>query len=162
MALTTKSVSPLTHFNQDYYNNLKRNVSFAEAEKYRLKVTKARPKAINLGKKWAFSKLTEWQIRWYDEQNKLAQEQKEQREKDIATGKIKDLGKLPEEQEENKNPQDPPADPNENKNDPNNDPEVQTITREEVIKLLKDNDIKVAHNIWYEKAIIKAQDAWLL
>ena len=48
MALTTKSVNPLTHFNQDYYNNLKRNVSMKEAEAYRLTVTQQRPKAIDL------------------------------------------------------------------------------------------------------------------
>jgi hypothetical protein len=48
MALTTKSTSPLTHFNQAYYNNLKRNVSMKAAEEYRIKVTKKTVKAIDL------------------------------------------------------------------------------------------------------------------
>lgn len=46
--LTTKSKSPLSEFNADYYNNLKR-ISFETAEAYRLEVTKPKKETIDLG-----------------------------------------------------------------------------------------------------------------
>lgn len=95
MALTTKSVNPLTHFDQSYYNNLKRNVSMKEAESYRLRVTKQRPKAIDLWQPWAFKKVSEKQIRGYEEQNEIAKKQQEEIAKDVATGKVIDFGSDP-------------------------------------------------------------------
>lgn len=95
MALTTKSVNPLTHFDQSYYNNLKRNVSMKEAESYRLRVTKQRPKAIDLWQPWAFKKVSEKQIRGYEEQNEIAKKQQEEIAKDVATGKVINFGTEP-------------------------------------------------------------------
>lgn len=95
MALTTKSVNPLTHFDQSYYNNLKRNVSMKEAESYRLRVTKQRPKAIDLWQPWAFKKVSEKQIRGYEEQNEIAKKQQEEIAKDVATGKVINFGTDP-------------------------------------------------------------------
>lgn len=71
--LTTKSKSPLSEFNADYYNNLKR-ISFETAEAYRLEVTKPKKETIDLGAIHGDrmqKKPSEREIRWIDQPEPL-------------------------------------------------------------------------------------------
>lgn len=77
--LTTKSQSPFTQFNNQYYQNLRR-ISWEEAEKYRLSVTKWKKDTIDL---WARKQevqnqeITEHDIRWIDKPEKVEEEKKD-------------------------------------------------------------------------------------
>lgn len=71
--LTTKSNSPFTQFNAQYYQNL-RNISWEKAEEYRLSVTKAKKNAHDLWKK--SKEISEHEIRGIEQPEQTAPETK--------------------------------------------------------------------------------------